>query len=116
MKTILVPVGGSDTDEVVFETALTVARPLAAHLEFLHIRVGAGGAALHTPHVAFARGAALRNALDDLAQQGESRAATAAITFASSAYARSSTWSTSLACRKSSLLDGGKKREMHSNA
>ena len=78
MKTILVPVGGSDTDQVVFQTALAIARPLAAHLEFLHIHVGAGEAALHTPHVAFARGAALRNALNDLAQQGESRAATAA--------------------------------------
>jgi len=78
MKTILVPVGGSATDQVVFETALAAARPLAAHLEFLHIHVGAGEAALHTPHVAFARGAALRNALNDLAQQGEGRAATAA--------------------------------------
>ena len=32
IKTILVPVGGGDADEAVFETALTVARPLLAHL------------------------------------------------------------------------------------
>ncbi len=42
IKTILVPVGGSDADQAVFETALTVARPLLAHLEFLHVRVSAG--------------------------------------------------------------------------
>jgi nucleotide-binding universal stress UspA family protein len=78
MKTILVPVGGSDTDQVVFETALAVARPLMAHLEFLHIHVDAAEAALHTPHLEFARGAALRNALRDLGQEGERRAARAA--------------------------------------
>jgi nucleotide-binding universal stress UspA family protein len=78
MKTILVPVGGSDTDQVVFETALAVALPLMAHLEFLHIHVDAAEAALHTPHLEFARGAALRNALRDLGQEGERRAARAA--------------------------------------
>jgi nucleotide-binding universal stress UspA family protein len=77
MKTILVPVGGSDTDQIVFETALAVAHPLMAHLEFLHIRVDAVEAALHTPHLEFARGAALRNALHDLGQEAERRAARA---------------------------------------
>jgi nucleotide-binding universal stress UspA family protein len=74
MKTILVPVGGSATDTPVLETALTLARPLAAHLEFLHVRVGAAEAALYAPHIEFARGAALRNALDDLQSQGDRRA------------------------------------------
>jgi nucleotide-binding universal stress UspA family protein len=74
MKTILVPVSGGDTDAVVLETALAVAQPLAAHLELVHIRLSAAAAALHTPHVGFARGAALRAALDDLAQRGRDRA------------------------------------------
>jgi nucleotide-binding universal stress UspA family protein len=74
MKTILVPVGGNDADQVAFETALAVARPLMAHLEFLHIRVDATEAALYTPHLEFARGAALRNALHDLGQEAERRA------------------------------------------
>jgi len=77
MKTILVPVGGSATDAAVLETALTVARPLAAHLEFLHVRVGAAEAALYAPYIEFARGAALRSALDDLQSQGDRRAAAA---------------------------------------
>ena len=77
MKSILVPTGGSATDQVVFETALAVAKPLGAHLVFLHIRMQAGQAAPHTPHVAFARGAALTNALDELTKQGETRATAA---------------------------------------
>lgn len=36
---VLVPATGADTDEPVFTTALTVARLLPAHLEFLHVRV-----------------------------------------------------------------------------
>ncbi|HEY2616184.1 MAG TPA: universal stress protein [Acetobacteraceae bacterium] len=35
---VLVPATGADTDEPVFATALTVARLLPAHLEFLHVR------------------------------------------------------------------------------
>ena len=77
MRKILVPAGGSKTDLVAFETALAVARPLGAHLEFLHVHLDASQAALHTPHVEFARGAALRNALDHLREQCESRARTA---------------------------------------
>jgi len=77
MHTILVPAGGSQTDQIVFETALAVARPLGAHLEFLHVHLDASQAALHTPHVDFARGAALRSALNQLREQCESRARTA---------------------------------------
>ena len=36
---VLVPATGADTDEPVFATALTLARLLPAHLEFLHVRV-----------------------------------------------------------------------------
>lgn len=78
IKTILVPVAGSDADHDVFETALTVARPLLAHLEFLHVRVRPGEAAHHTPHVDFARGAALRNSLQSLGDAAATRAAKAA--------------------------------------
>jgi nucleotide-binding universal stress UspA family protein len=77
MKKILVPAGGGKTDLVVFETALAVARPVGAHLEFLHVHLDASQAAFHTPHVEFARGAALRNALDHPKEQCESRARTA---------------------------------------
>jgi len=45
IKTILVPTGGSDTDFVVFETALAVAQLFRAHLEFFQVRVDAGEAA-----------------------------------------------------------------------
>ena len=46
MKTILVPVTGSDTDSAVFASALAVARPFAAHLDFLHVRVDAAAMAV----------------------------------------------------------------------
>jgi nucleotide-binding universal stress UspA family protein len=39
IKTILVPATGSDLDIAVFQSALTVARAFAAHLEVLHVRV-----------------------------------------------------------------------------
>jgi len=77
MKTILVPTAGSDTDLAVFETALAVARPFQAHLEFFHVWVGPGEAAAYTPHAAFARGAALRDVLDRLQMQAELRAISA---------------------------------------
>ena len=43
MKSILVPIGGSDTDASVFETALLVARLFSSHLQFLHIQIVSGG-------------------------------------------------------------------------
>lgn len=66
MKTILVATGGSDADKAVFATALAAARPLGAHLEFLHVRLRPGEAAPFVPHVDFARGAALRAALQKI--------------------------------------------------
>ncbi len=77
MKSILVPIGGSTTDEPVLETALAAARPFAAHLQFLHIRVGLGETAQYTPHMAFASGAALRGALEELEVQNRGRCAAA---------------------------------------
>ena len=45
IKTILVPATGSETDNAVFTSALTVARELDAHLDFLHVRVDAAAMA-----------------------------------------------------------------------
>lgn len=64
MKSILVAAGGSDSDTAVFETALAAARPLAAHLDFLHILPTLGDAALNTPHADFAMGRGLVKSLD----------------------------------------------------
>jgi nucleotide-binding universal stress UspA family protein len=66
IKTILVPTSGSDTDQRVFATALSIARPLGAHIEFFHVRLSAYEAAVHTPHVEFCVGPAINNALDNL--------------------------------------------------
>jgi nucleotide-binding universal stress UspA family protein len=77
MKTILVPIGGGDADAMVLETALAVAQPLSAHLEFMHMHVSAAAAARHTPHVDFARGAGLSSALEGLRTRAERRSAAA---------------------------------------
>ena len=69
IKTILVPTSGSSTDRSVFGTALALARPLAAHIEFLHVHLTPGVAALHTPHVGFLRGAAVGSALAALSRE-----------------------------------------------
>ncbi|HEY6994089.1 MAG TPA: universal stress protein [Xanthobacteraceae bacterium] len=73
IKTVLVPASGSDTDAVVFETALAAARPCRAHLEFFHLRVSSGEALRLTPHASFARGKGLHNALQELHQDAEKR-------------------------------------------
>lgn len=73
IRTILVPTSGSDTDAVVFETALAAARPCQAHLEFFHVRVSAGEALRYSEHASFARGAALRSALRELKDDSEKR-------------------------------------------
>ena len=75
MKTILVLSGGSDSDSPVFETALAAAQPLGAHLRFVHIRIGTGQAAMYSPHVEFARGPALVDALGRLENDAERRSA-----------------------------------------
>ena len=81
MKTILVLIGGGDRDQVIFETALAAARPLSAHLDFLHVRVGVGEAARHSPRTASARGPGLRNALQTLGANAKNFADLAAGNF-----------------------------------
>ena len=83
MKSILVTASGGAADSVVFATALAAARPFGAHLEFFHLRVGFGEAARNTPHVAFARGAGLRHALQELRVEDEARSAGSHGAFAS---------------------------------
>jgi nucleotide-binding universal stress UspA family protein len=78
MKSILVPVGGGDTDEAVFATAFAAACLFSAHLRFIHVRVSAGEAAIHSPGVGFVSGAALRDALDTLDKEAGKRSDVAA--------------------------------------
>ncbi len=75
MRTILVLTGGSKTDKQVFASALAVAKPLGAHLDFLHIRISQAEAASNTPHLGFARGAGLTGALDALNNEALARSA-----------------------------------------
>jgi nucleotide-binding universal stress UspA family protein len=81
MKTILVTAGGSTTDQTVFATALCAARPLAAHLEFFHVRITPAEAALFMPHVQFARGPAIQSALAQLHDEEITRSAAALLHF-----------------------------------
>lgn len=76
MKSILVLAGGGESDGVVFDTALSTARSVGAHLDFLHARLSAGDAAVYTPHVDFAMGKGLETALALLAKEAAARAAT----------------------------------------
>jgi len=77
MKTIFVPIGGGDSDAAVMETALAIATPLRGHIEFLHINVNPGDAAQYTPHVEFARGPAIHNAMAELTREQATRATAA---------------------------------------
>lgn len=73
MRTILVPAGGSESDRTIFDTALLAARSLSAHLDFYHVRVTAGEAALNAPYAGFAMGAGLSNTLDQLQAEANTR-------------------------------------------
>ncbi len=77
IKTILVPTSGSPTDDRVFASALALARPLAAHLEFYHLRVTPGEAAARAPHVDFCMGPALGDALKHLSDEERSLSSSA---------------------------------------
>jgi hypothetical protein len=70
MKTILVPTGGSDTDDTVFSTALTAARPFTAHLNFSHIKIDPGEATPYVSHVTAPLAAAAAKCNADLTVMG----------------------------------------------
>jgi nucleotide-binding universal stress UspA family protein len=76
IKTILVPATGSDTDAGVFASALTVARPLGAHLSFLHICLDAATfAATIMPEVSSGQVFTdVINRMEEEAQQREQKA------------------------------------------
>jgi nucleotide-binding universal stress UspA family protein len=60
MKTIFVPVSGTETDRGVFATALWLARSLpGAHMEFYHLRQDPCESALRDPHASFCIGAGI---------------------------------------------------------
>ncbi len=69
IKTILAPLSGSDTDQIVLETALSLARPLDAHIECSHTFLDVGEAARHLPEISFLLGAALHSALESLEER-----------------------------------------------
>ena len=81
IKTILIPTSGSSTDATVFTTALALARPLAAHLGFYHVRLTPGEAAARAPHMAFCMGSGMTSALADLHEEADLLAAAAAAHF-----------------------------------
>jgi nucleotide-binding universal stress UspA family protein len=81
VKSILVPTSGSLTDTAVFATALAVARPLGAHLDFYHICLSTGEAATQAPHLDFCMGSALHKALDFVESREEQLAANATAHF-----------------------------------
>ncbi|HMK85882.1 MAG TPA: universal stress protein [Steroidobacteraceae bacterium] len=83
IKSIFVPTSGSASDDAVFATALAVARPLGAHLDFYHVRLSATDAAVRAPHVDFCMGGALPEALDFLEQRNRELASNAAAHFKS---------------------------------
>jgi nucleotide-binding universal stress UspA family protein len=69
-KTILVPTSGSSTDQAVFATALAVARPFAAHLQFLHVHLSPLMAASQVAHFEFCEGPAVNETLETLRKEG----------------------------------------------
>ena len=59
MKNMLVLAGRRGSDHAVFATALSIAQPLGARLEFFHVQVDPGEAVLWQPRAEFARGSAM---------------------------------------------------------
>jgi nucleotide-binding universal stress UspA family protein len=77
MKNILALIGGGPRDQVIFDTALAAAMPFAAHVNFLHIHVTPGEAALGT-RAEFAVGPAVGVALRQLAERASTYSRVAA--------------------------------------
>lgn len=82
IKTIFVPASGSDTDDSVFETALVVAKALAAHLDFYHVRLTEGEGAVSSPDKDVCLGPALPDAFEQLSKRDEQLAANVSRHFA----------------------------------
>ena len=69
IKTILVPISGSETDRVVLCAAWAIARSLRVHLECLHLRLKLHEAAAGSSRVGFCAGTTAPDALDNLARE-----------------------------------------------
>jgi nucleotide-binding universal stress UspA family protein len=65
MKTILVAISGTSSDNSVLDAAYAIAHPLNAHLEFIHIPLSSIGVSDYNRHIEFARGGGLDVALKD---------------------------------------------------
>jgi nucleotide-binding universal stress UspA family protein len=74
IKTILVPALGDDGDEAAFATALAAARPFAAHLAFLHMRLDPVDLLTAAAGGDMGTGMALPSLLEDFEKQGRERA------------------------------------------
>ena len=82
IKNILVPATGSDLDIAVFQSALTLARAFAAHLEVLHVQVDAMAiAATMVSGAEVAAGATVIGLVDQIKQDAGRREAKARQTF-----------------------------------
>jgi len=77
MKNILALIGGGPRDQVIFDTALAAAMPFAAHVNFLHIHVTPGEAALGS-RIEYARGPAVGVALRQLEERAKTYSRVAA--------------------------------------
>jgi hypothetical protein len=73
IKTILVAANGVESDISVFRVALTLARPLNAHLDFYHVRITPDQSAALEPHVDFAQGRGLGEAMEGLQRDAETK-------------------------------------------
>lgn len=76
IKTILVPVAGSETDRYIMSLALSLARPFQAHLEFLHVHLKPEDAAAGARQIVLLRGS-MQDTLNQLQCQ-QSNLATSA--------------------------------------
>jgi nucleotide-binding universal stress UspA family protein len=76
IKTLLVPVAGSETDRNIMSLALSLARPFQAHLEFLHVHLKSEDAAAGARQIVLFRGS-MQDTLNQLQCQ-QSNLATSA--------------------------------------
>ena len=65
-KSLLVPATGAAADEAVFQTALMAARPFAAHVEFLHVRVDVTEVVISMSSGGLGGGGAVQGVVDKL--------------------------------------------------
>ncbi|HLW90867.1 MAG TPA: universal stress protein [Roseiarcus sp.] len=77
IKTILVALNGDKRDLGVIATARALASLVEAHLDFYHVSVTPDQFAAHAPHIDFAEGRGLKEALDGLERDRETRSAAA---------------------------------------